>query len=396
MVSPLFPADYAQSRQTFRDFASLLDAELNSYAVVDTPQIAESIGTENEKYFTQPEIEFPMTMETATFGNPDSEVCLIVSSGLHGVEGFLGAAVQFAIMEELQNRTSAATDFRVLLIHAMNPFGYHSLRRANESNVDLNRNFFESNESQFCVNPEYGNFDSLLNPSSAPHGLDLFKIQAMGLIAKHGIRKLRGAIATGQSDYPRGLFYGGQKIETTTRLIQQNFGKWIGKSNQVLHLDIHSGLGAYGKCKLLLSDTLSEKKWERLASHFGRDQLEVSGEKSKTSYASRGTMANDLHLRFMDSMGKESPRRSAEKLNDANAKYLNLTVEFGTYSNLKVLSAMRNENRCHFYDEPDRASFEKAKRDMKEFFCPSDSRWREGVIETSRRLLAQSESYLRR
>src|SRR5688572_7001224 len=81
-----------------------------------------------------------LTIDVASLGNVAAERVVVVSGGLHGPEGFFGSAVQTAW---LAKRKAAALpeSLRILLLHALNPFGFAWRRRWNESNVDLNRNF---------------------------------------------------------------------------------------------------------------------------------------------------------------------------------------------------------------------------------------------------------------
>lgn len=92
--------------------------------------------------------------------NNTESVNIIHSSGTHGIEGYLGSAVQIRFLHELflQNEkrlirnnlpdadaqsSSSSRDDRVkkiLVIHSVNPYGMHHHRRTNENNVDLNRN----------------------------------------------------------------------------------------------------------------------------------------------------------------------------------------------------------------------------------------------------------------
>ena len=87
--------------------------------------------------------------------NEEDEVNLIHCSGTHGIEGYLGSAIQLRFLHELflQNAQRLCTTDnvrapptkntpvkKVLLIHAINPYGMRHHRRTNENNVDLNRN----------------------------------------------------------------------------------------------------------------------------------------------------------------------------------------------------------------------------------------------------------------
>ena len=67
---------------------------------------------------------------------------LVLTSGTHGAEGFCGSGCQVGLLHD--DAFVAAVDaarVRVVLLHALNPYGFSHLRRTNEDNVDLNRNF---------------------------------------------------------------------------------------------------------------------------------------------------------------------------------------------------------------------------------------------------------------
>src|SRR5262245_58107505 len=78
-----------------------------------------------------------LTVDIACFGAAEPERVILHSSGLHGVEGFAGSAVQLQLLNELPAIPAKAA---LIITHVLNPFGMAWLRRANEENVDLNRN----------------------------------------------------------------------------------------------------------------------------------------------------------------------------------------------------------------------------------------------------------------
>jgi len=69
----------------------------------------------------------------------DFKRLLILSSAVHGIEGYVGSAVQQMFMKELIGNVNL-TDTGVLFIHGINPYGFKYNRRVSENNVDLNRN----------------------------------------------------------------------------------------------------------------------------------------------------------------------------------------------------------------------------------------------------------------
>jgi hypothetical protein len=92
------------------------------------------------------------------------ERILILSTGLHGVEGFVGAAMRSLFIQEFLERFDPNIT-GILLVNNINPWGMKNKRRVNENNVDLNRNFMEdAGEFQENFNPSYQQFDATLNP----------------------------------------------------------------------------------------------------------------------------------------------------------------------------------------------------------------------------------------
>src|SRR3954469_7444429 len=122
-----YPPDYAAARARLRAEASARGWALESHAI-------EARGPEGE------ELTVDIALQGGTAGKTTS--ALVVSSGLHGVEGFFGSAVQSAWLEGRAGRLAgAATRLPALVfMHAINPYGFAWRRRWNENNVDLNRN----------------------------------------------------------------------------------------------------------------------------------------------------------------------------------------------------------------------------------------------------------------
>ncbi len=70
--------------------------------------------------------------------NQNTGKLLVISSGVHGVEGYPGSAVQQMFLNELLS-SDVISEMGVLIIHGVNPYGFKFQRRVSENNVDLNR-----------------------------------------------------------------------------------------------------------------------------------------------------------------------------------------------------------------------------------------------------------------
>lgn len=380
-----FAPDYLIARQRFLESARQLGSVLLSHTFAARGPAGE-----------------PLTMDVATLGDPDPERVVIVSSGLHGVEGFLGSAIQLAwLQSQKQGKTSLPPRTAIVLAHALNPYGFAWVRRANENNVDLNRNFladrsFLTNDPAYQAGRSaYNRLDPLLNPPSPPSRFELYTLRAalhvlrtgfaargrlppaerpfagaIATIAKLGIREFQKTLPVGQYEHPQGLFYGGAKAEETTLVLMENLPQWMRGARSAVHLDFHTGLGRFADYRLLVPQSHASPQFAWAAEYFGQTFVEPLD--GKTAYPARGSMAAFFRDRF------------------PNLQYDGLLAEFGTYSGLRVLGALRAENRAHFYDRPGSSTYRWAKRQLLEAFCPASPRWRSAVVAKGLAIIAQA------
>ncbi len=312
-----------------------------------------------------------LSIDVASIGSRTADHAVVVSSGLHGIEGFVGSAIQLAWLQRLAaGEATLLRGTRFVLLHGLNPFGFAQRRRVNERNVDLNRNFLDAREAYRGVPPGYGLVHRLLNPSRPPGRFDAFPLRAGWSICRYGRRTLATAVAAGQYNHPDGLFFGGREPEQSTRLVQEHYGNWVGAAATVMHLDLHSGLGRWGACQLIVEpDQARHLDWYRAA--FGPVRAVSAGD--GTSYAARGTLGAWLARH----VGAGRRCRSA-------------VVEFGTYSQLRVLAALRAEQAAHRLGDRAGSGLAAAKHALAECFCPEDAGWREATVELGVRLADQA------
>jgi hypothetical protein len=76
---PPFSTDYFTARSKFITAANLHNGRLKFYRIDAEIPLADDL-----------------TIDVAIFGNPDASKAIVISSGLHGVEGLFGSAVQLA------------------------------------------------------------------------------------------------------------------------------------------------------------------------------------------------------------------------------------------------------------------------------------------------------------
>ncbi len=304
----------------------------------------------------------PLSIEIAWLGPRAARRIVLVTSGLHGVEGFAGSAVQCAL---LAAPPESASDCALVLVHALNPWGFAHLRRVNEHNVDLNRNFVRAHGHAGSP-PLYPALDPLLNPRSPPRA-DAFLLRAACYALRHGVQPCRQAIAGGQYEFERGLFYGGRALEEAPARFLAWAHDSLAHADRLLVLDLHTGLGRFGAQTLLAEPEVSAERVAQWARTLGASVVGGGGRSDPAGFAARGSLATGLR----------------ECL--AEAQFDFFTVEHGTYPGLKVLHALREENRWHHYGDGGLAH--PAKRRLVEVFAPASARWREGIVAAGDRLV---------
>lgn len=119
----------------------LLSGYLESRGVFTT--LAARLGVEARSFLYEDEDDqVGLSTDVAYLGSADAQSLVIIASGTHGVEGYAGAACQFRFMETYPARF-ASRRIAWLLVHAVNPWGFHHDRRVTREGLDLNRYFVD-------------------------------------------------------------------------------------------------------------------------------------------------------------------------------------------------------------------------------------------------------------
>ncbi len=308
-----------------------------------------------------------LAIDIAVIGSLESGKAIMSSSGVHGVEGYPGSAIQLSIMDKLA-KAPPFDDHAVIVIHAVNPYGMAWWRRFNENNVDLNRNFLRLDEQYSGVPEGYEKVMDFINPKTVPKKNEYsYNIRALMLILKHGFSNLKQAVAEGQYQYPTAIQYGGSKLEKGPTMLIDWLSTNLASIQKLFAIDHHTGLGPSGHDTLLLPLKLRDNdidKFEELQKLFP-GHIELLDAKSGVGYEIKGDIHQGLVNRF------------------PNISWTYLTQEFGTFKPTKVIRASRDENRwTQWGDHIDEADAKNhwTRYNLLRIFNPDDDIWREKII----------------
>ncbi len=296
-----YSRDYFSARQHFLDASSRLGLEHHALHI----------------HAPSPNSE-PLTIDITVAGAAKPATALVLSSGVHGVEGLFGSAVQRAFLEQLAAKWRPPNGAAVIFIHAVNPFGFAWQRRFNENNVDLNRNFLLAEEQYAGSPPLSGAFRSAMTPTRPRTRFGFWTARMALLALQHGIQSFWETLPVGQYDYPDWLYYGGGGPQQSSQALESFLPTLLDDAHEVVHLDFHTGLGKWANCELLVSESEGLDNCAWWLEHFDGDLVRKL--KSFTrAYEIRGGFGPWLRALF------------------PNSRYRYATAEFGTYSPMRVI-----------------------------------------------------------
>lgn len=343
----LFSPTYAVARRKFLDAAAARGLRVDSH-LLSLP------GAEGEA----------LASDVVLDGPANASKMLIVLSGVHGVEGFSGSAIQSGVLGLGAPRHA---DTAVLHVHAINPYGFSHLRRVTQENVDLNRNFVDF-DKPLPVNAGYGEIHDWLLPKTWPPGAEAEAALA-AFRDKHGARGLQRAIGLGQHAHADGMFFGGRAPTWSNRTFRAILREYASQARQIASIDIHTGLGPYGVGERIFA-SFDERVLPRARRWWGE--------------------LTDVHAGSSTSIPMTGPIQMALFQECPQAEHIGICLEYGTYPSERVTPALRAEHWLHRRGAADAAQGRRIKQDLKDAFYPDAQDWKRMVWQQGREACLQA------
>lgn len=355
-ISALFPETYEVSRERFRDNLAVVQgfwptAQLSQHRLPGDEDLtidwiyAEALE-KNEKVF-------------------------ILTTGEHGVEGYVGSAMQHRFIELYMPRF-APKNSGLLLVHAINPWGMKHHRRVNANNVDLNRNFIYDGVFDPAINPDYDKVRKTLNPARLIQSLELSNLIFYGklvwLLARLGSKGFQYATLMGQYRYPQEMYYGGTTYQEETRTLINLYRKTFSAYDQILHLDMHTGYGPRYQMSLVNS-ALETGTSQEFIEHFNYPLVVAAN--PEEFYTIQGDMIDYVYTLRQH----EFPEK----------RLYATSFEFGTLGDelfglVHCPRAMIHENRLYWHRSANDQISKRVKHGFEELFNPNDDDWRAKAV----------------
>ena len=298
---------------------------------------------------------------------------IVLTTGVHGMEGYIGSVMLDVFFEDIYP-TLDTSDTGILIVANVNPYGMKYMRRYNENNVDLNRNFIEDWDSfDRSSNTDYPKVLEFLQPTGKIGNALWHEIGFYATLAKEALTKGAGTISdallTGQYEYECGVYYGGNGDEISTAYLKGVFAECIdGEYENIVHVDIHSGYGP--RYNMVIFNSVQDPTTEAEAkAMFGYDYIIATD--SEDFYATFGDTTDYFY-------------RLAKSKNTDKTLY-STCFEFGTigdsfFDSILSLKYTVDENRQHWYPSYSKITSEIVKQNYYELFYPTETEWRQKTI----------------
>lgn len=352
-----FPSNYPAARAAFMTAASDAGARLFQYV---HPSACAPDGS-------------TLSCDVAVLGPTDARKAFVAIAGTHGVEGPTGSMAHTALLRS--GLAQLAPDCRVVLVHAINPYGFACHSRTNENNVDLNRNFIDHG-APHPSNDLYAQVHAVVcqsDYSAERHAKQMTALHAW--TATHGAEARNQALIAGQYSHPSGKSYGGRRREWSNQVLQQIADQHLRGAEKIAFIDWHTGLGRYGEELLLCFNDPGTPEYRQCEQWWGRDRIGTQeGFDGAQRPAYRGLLFHGLQ-RFV-----------------APAQFAGAAVEFGILSNEAQEGIFMLDHWLRFgdHDAVPATVLDDVRRQVCEAFTPSDPRWRQSVATRSSAVMGQA------
>ncbi|HEX4181966.1 MAG TPA: M14 family metallopeptidase, partial [Caulobacteraceae bacterium] len=334
-----FSADYPQARSKFREAAAGAGGALEAMVHPERGPDGGELAT-----------------DVAWFGARDAPAVLVMISGTHGVEGFCGSGAQVDWLRR-GGTGGLPAGVAVLMIHAVNPYGFAWLRRVTNENVDLNRNWIDFSQP-LPANPGYAELADAICPTEWTQAAQAASFQALGgFIAAKGMMAMQQAVSGGQYSHPKGVFYGGAGPTWSRKTQTAIFEHYLKGSARVGIIDYHTGLGPWGYGEQIITDAVGSPGYDRARRWYGAAVTSPSsGTSTSADIVGDGLAAAPVLL--------------------AHAEVTGVALEVGTHDTMTVINALRADAWLHAYGDPTSEQGRAIKTQIRDAFYGDADDWK--------------------
>lgn len=362
-IGRYFSLSYSQGRQRFLAACARMNVQVESFTHPD------QLGANGEALVT----------DVVRFGPANAKRLGFFICGTHGLEAAAGAAT-FLHWLDNGGPQSLPPDVSIVLVHAINPYGWAHGTRGDEDNIDVNRNCFERSTS-LTQNENYRDLHPLLTGEDASaSGLK------RALAAYHRFCQQRGAgqglkgFAAGQYEFPDGLSFGGTTDCWSYRTLMDIVRSHAGAAKKVVTIDWHTGIGDFGEPFIIVNPNSAGPAFDKAVACWGEAYVnadDIYGEGVAISH-------NGLVISAVEKAMREAGVSSV----------LSAVIEWGTYDIDTMFRALLIDRLLRSNATVAKQERAILQEEAIQAFYPDDQLWRKSILVHAAQLYSRTIDYL--
>ncbi len=350
-----FATTYSEAREKFLAAARIAGAATQRYDNPTKGPSGESLST-----------------DVARLGPDDATRIVVAISGTHGAEGYCGSGFQVDWLTGV-GAAGLPASTAVLMVHAINPYGFCWTRRVTEEGNDLNRNYVDHSKP-YPMNKGYEEIHDFLIPKDfGPNSIAAADAKLTEYRKRVGDRAYFAAMSGGQFTHADGMFFGGGGPSWANRTLHAIADKYLKGRSDVAVVDFHTGLGPYGYGEPITHYDVDSPGSRRVRAFWGESVTE--SKRGQTQSAAR------------DGLGHYGLNRV---LQEPQTRLTMCTLEYGTFDRESGQRAFRADHWLHKYGDPLGKEAAPIRAAMRRQFYPETDDWKEAVLFRGHQVVRQA------
>ena len=311
-----------------------------------------------------------LATDVAILGDPAATRMLLMTSATHGAEGFCGSGAQCGFLMSA-DFAAVPAGLKVVLVHAINPYGFSWLQRETDENVDLNRNFVDF-AGPLPANAGYDRLHEQILPRHWTDATIAARRAAFAAFrAAEGAPAWQRAVTGGQYGHPDGLFFGGHGPTWSNATFRAIAARTGAGARHVGFIDFHTGLGPYGTAELITDGGPGRPGHDRAVAWYEHGVVSIAAGQSASAVIT-GAMAAGLSQAL------------------PGAALTAIGAEFGTRPLEREVEALIARLWVRQHGDPHDAFGRAVLREMRDCFYPDEDDWRELIWVRSRQVIRRA------
>lgn len=194
----------------------------------------------------------PLYAAVARLGPRDARNVLLSISGVHGLEGYAGSALQIGALMDRERHLALGDDMAVVFVHMLNPWGAAWERKENEGNQELLRHIYH----QYRPRQPNPVFEALAGVMDYPSlkTLDEFmaaRSRVRELAGRYTVEEIGAGLVPGQDTHPTLFTFNGGPRAWSADLLERVVREQLSEARRVVVFDLHTAVGPWGETVIM-------------------------------------------------------------------------------------------------------------------------------------------------